>query len=114
MQSERVVRQHEEGGEGLVGWRGGFRGTEVGPKYEFLHRACVSLYGGLGPASVRIACVDQPDVSRGEGDKRGMKGGGRERRWGSSVTRSDTEPAQNVVCFSPKVTPRLHCGQICF
>lgn len=32
-----------------------------------------------------------------EGDKRGMKGGGRERRWGSRVTRTDAEPAQNVV-----------------
>lgn len=31
-----------------------------------------------------------------------MKGGGRERRWGSRVTRPDAELAQNVVCFLPQ------------
>lgn len=33
----------------------------------------------------------------GRGDKRGLNGGGRERRWGSRVTRPDAELAQNVV-----------------
>lgn len=43
---------------------------------------------------------------------------GRQRRWGSRITRPDAEPTQNVVCFAtpppfpkPKVTQGLFCGQ---
>lgn len=31
---------------------------------------------------------------------------------GTLVTRSDAEPTQNAVCFSPKVPLGLYCGQI--
>lgn len=41
---------------------------------------------------------------------------GRQRRWGSRITRPDAEPTQNVVCPpppfpEPKVTEGLLCGQ---
>lgn len=44
---------------------------------------------------------------------------GRQRRWGSRITRPDAEPTQNVVCFAtpapifpkPKVSEGLLCGQ---
>lgn len=36
------------------------------------------------------------------GYKTGLKGGGREKRWGSRVTRPDAEPTQNVVSYPPR------------
>lgn len=42
---------------------------------------------------------------------------GRQRRWGSRITRPDAEPTQNVVCFATppfpehKVIEGLFCGQ---
>lgn len=51
---------------------------------------------------MRIACVGQPDLTWGGGwDKKGMKGCGKEKRWGSGVTRPDTELAQKMFFFLP-------------